>query len=44
MEDKFGPLPAKVLERLQQMSLDELIPLCKTILHAQSLADLGFRE
>lgn len=42
IEDKFGPLPAKVGERLQQMSLAELIPLCKAILHAQSLSDLGF--
>lgn len=42
MEDRFGPLPPKVTERLQQMSLAELIPLCKAILHARSLADLGF--
>lgn len=42
MEERFGPLPAKVTDRLQQMTLAELIPLCKKILHAQSLADLGF--
>lgn len=42
MEDKFGPLPANVTERLQQMAFAELIPLCKAVLHAQSLSDLGF--
>jgi hypothetical protein len=42
MEDRFGPLPTKVTERLQQMSLVDLIPLCKAVLHAQSLNDLGF--
>ena len=42
MEERFGPLPATVTDRLQQMSLAELIPLCKAILHAQSLSDLGF--
>ncbi|MBI1830544.1 MAG: DUF4351 domain-containing protein [Planctomycetes bacterium] len=42
LEDRFGPLPVTVTERLQQMSLAELVPLCKAILHAQSLKDLGF--
>lgn len=42
MEERYGPLPANVSERLQKMTLAELVPLCKAILHAQSLADLGF--
>jgi hypothetical protein len=42
MEERFGPLPTMVTERLEHMSLAELVPLCKAILHAQSLSDLGF--
>jgi hypothetical protein len=41
IEDRFGPLPARVAERLQQIPLADLIPLGKSILRAQSLSDLG---
>jgi hypothetical protein len=42
LEERFGQLAPTVTERLQQLSLVELTQLCKAILHAQSLSDLGF--
>jgi len=41
IEDRFGPLPPRAAERLQQMPLTELIPFGKSVLRAQSLSDLG---
>jgi Domain of unknown function (DUF4351) len=41
MEERFGPLPAAVTERLRGLSLSELMPLSKAILRAQSLSELG---
>jgi hypothetical protein len=41
VEDRFGPLPPSVAERLQQLSLSELALLRKSVLRAQSLSDLG---
>ena len=42
MEDRFGPLPSAIAERLEKMSLDELMAVRKAIRHAKSLSDLGF--
>ena len=41
LEEKFGALPASVEDKLQQMSLAELIRLDKGINKAKSLQDLG---
>jgi hypothetical protein len=41
IEDRFGPLPPRAAERLQQMPLIELIPFGKSVWRAQSLSDLG---
>lgn len=41
MEERFGPLSPSVAERLEKMSLDELMAVRKAIRHAQSLSDLG---
>jgi hypothetical protein len=44
LDDLFGPLPAAVLARLEQMPLDQLKTLRKSALKAKSLADLGLQE
>jgi hypothetical protein len=44
LEDAFGPLSAKVQERLQQLSLEELRQLSKSIRRAASLRELGLEE
>ena len=42
MEDRFGPLPPATTQRLEKMSVEELISVRKAILRAQSLSELGF--
>jgi hypothetical protein len=41
IEDRFGPLPAPILERLEKIPASELSRLGKTVLRAESLRDLG---
>lgn len=40
LEEDFGPLPAKVLDRLNTLPLDQLRPLVKTALRSNSLTGL----
>ena len=40
MEERFGPLSAKVLSRMQQLSDAELIDLGKAVVRAKSLKAL----
>lgn len=40
LEEDFGPLPTKVLDRLNTMPLDQLRPLVKAALRSNSLAGL----
>jgi hypothetical protein len=44
LEERFGPLPTPVLERLHRLSTERLKALTKTILHAQSLRELGLED
>jgi hypothetical protein len=41
LEEQFGPLAPAVLERLEQMSADQLRALRKAARQAASLRDLG---
>jgi hypothetical protein len=44
LEERFGPLPAPVLERLQRLSTERLKALAKAVLHAQSLRELDLED
>jgi hypothetical protein len=44
LEEKFGPLPVAVQERLQQLPADRLAGLTKAVLRAQSLRELGLED
>ena len=44
LEERFGPIPAAINERLNQMSLQELIDLGKAVVRAKSLAELGLEK
>lgn len=44
LEDRFGSVPPSVIQKLDTMTLKELVPLCKAVLHAQSLSELGFDQ
>ncbi|HZU36345.1 MAG TPA: hypothetical protein VFA18_10580, partial [Gemmataceae bacterium] len=41
LEEKFGPLSASVVERLEQVPADRLMELTKAVLRAESLRELG---
>jgi hypothetical protein len=41
MEERFGTLPAAILERLEKMSEPELTQLGKEVVRVESLGDLG---
>ena len=43
-EGRFGQLPPQIFERLDQFSVDELKRLNQSILHANSLAELGLAD
>ncbi len=40
MEERFGPLPTPVVDRLQSMSMDELIQLGKAAVMVNSIEEL----
>jgi flagellar biosynthesis/type III secretory pathway protein FliH len=44
LEERFGPLPSAVLERLQQLPVERLPALARALLRAQSLRELGLDE
>jgi Domain of unknown function (DUF4351) len=44
LEERFGALPPPVLDRLQQLPAEQLTPLGKAVLHAQSLRELGLED
>ncbi len=44
LQDRFGPLPDKVLDRLQKMSGEELTKVGKALVRAKSLKDLGLES
>ncbi|HJT78064.1 MAG TPA: DUF4351 domain-containing protein [Gemmataceae bacterium] len=44
LEERFGPLPDPVKERLRQLAADRLVALTKAVLRAQSLRELGLEE
>lgn len=44
LEARFGAVSPSINERLNQMSLQELIDLGKTLIRAQSLAELGLEK
>lgn len=44
LEACFGPLPPSVLERLERLSVDEVIAKGKAVPRAQSLRDLGLAD
>jgi hypothetical protein len=44
LEERFGPLPAPALERLQHLPAERLKALIRAVLHAQSLRDLGLED
>ncbi len=41
LETKFGPIPAKALNRLESLPADQLDPLTRKVLAAKSLVELG---
>jgi hypothetical protein len=41
VEERFGPLPASVQERLQQLPAERFATVLKELFRAQSLHDLG---
>jgi hypothetical protein len=44
LEERFGPLPAPAVERLEQLPAERLKALSRAVLHAQSLRDLGLED
>jgi hypothetical protein len=44
IDERFGPLSPAVLERIEQLPAEQLKPLGKALVHAQSLRDLGLEE
>jgi hypothetical protein len=44
LEERFGPLPAPAVERLEQLPAERLKTLSRAVLHAQSLRDLGLED
>ena len=44
MEERFGPLSVKVLDRIQQLSDSELFDLGKAVVRVSSLKELGFEN
>jgi hypothetical protein len=44
LDERFGPLPFAVQERLQQFSAKQLNPLVKAVLRASSLRELGLED
>lgn len=44
LEQRFGPLPSSVQERIFQWPAERLAPLVKQVLHAQSLRELGLED
>jgi hypothetical protein len=44
LEERFGPLPAAVVERLEQMPAEQLLAVGKALVRAQSLAELGLQD
>jgi hypothetical protein len=44
LEERFGPLPAPAVERLEQLPAERLKALSRAVLHAQSLRDLGLMD
>jgi Domain of unknown function (DUF4351) len=44
LEARFAPLSPKVLQRLEQLTADQLKDLGKALLHAQSLRELGLED
>jgi Domain of unknown function (DUF4351) len=44
LEERFGQLPAAVVERLQQLPAPQVIALAKALIRAQSLAPLGLEN
>jgi hypothetical protein len=41
IDERFGPLSPAVLERIEQLPAEQLKPLGKALVHAQSIRDLG---
>ena len=44
LEERFGPLPSVVLERLQQLPAERLPARSPALVRAQSLRELGLDE
>jgi Domain of unknown function (DUF4351) len=44
LEEKFGPLPAQVVERLERLPPERLIALGRALLRANSLRELGLED
>jgi hypothetical protein len=44
LEERFGPLPSAVVDRLQQLPLEQLLILGRALVRAQSLRDLGLED
>jgi hypothetical protein len=44
LDERFGPVPLAVQERLQQFSAKQLKPLVKAVPRASSLRDLGLED
>jgi hypothetical protein len=44
LEERFGPLPTAVVERLEQMPGEQLLALGKALVRAHTLADLGLED
>jgi hypothetical protein len=44
LEDRFGPLPPRVLERLMNLPVERLNPLARALLRAKSLKELALDD
>jgi hypothetical protein len=44
LEERFGPLPPRALERLEQLPVERLIALGKAVLQAPLLRALGLED
>ena len=44
LEEKFGPLPSQVVERLERLPPERLIALGRALLRANSLRELGLED
>ena len=44
LEERFGPVSPKLEDRLERLSLEQVISLTRAVVRAQSLTELGLQD